>query len=151
MEQQLSNARTRIIELTGELQSSRTEAKRNAEEAADLRQELEDARGTLKATEGEDSVCSCILHLHHKQELQDAPGTLQAECEHSACLRWGRSAVCHSGTCCTRPRGPCRPARVSTVHTAHYHAMQQEAVLCLPGVPAHVPGLPHRLAAVEGC
>ena len=56
MEQQLSNARTRIIELTGELQSSRTEAKQTAEEAADLRQELQDAQGTLQATEGEHSA-----------------------------------------------------------------------------------------------
>ena len=87
MEQQLSNARTRIIELTGELQSSRTEAKRTAEEAADLRQELQDARGTRQATEGGYSACSCILPLNLKQELHDTLGnkTLQAEGEHSGC------------------------------------------------------------------
>ena len=76
MEQQLSNARTRIIELTGELQASRTEAKRTAEEAADLRQELQDAQGMLQA-EGEHSAYSSVV-----------------------CLPWRKSVVCPSGTCC---------------------------------------------------
>ncbi len=99
MEQQLSNARTRIIELTGELQASRTEAKRTAEEAADLRQELQDAQGTQQALEGECTACSCTLHLPLRQELQNAQGMLQAEGEHSAyssvvCLPWRKSVVC---------------------------------------------------------
>ena len=88
MEQQLSNARTRIIELTGELQSSRAEAKRTAEEAADLRQELQDAQGVREAAEGEGTACTRILCLPFKQELQDAWGG--AGGRHNACSR----AVC---------------------------------------------------------
>ena len=108
MEQQLSNARTRIIELTGELQSSRVEAKRTAEEAADLRQELQDVWGTLLY-----KVCIVLTAV--------------------LCARpVAKAAMCHSGTCYRRPRGPCRPARVSAVHfTSTMPCSMQLCCACL--------------------